>query len=196
MKRVLFGAATLLGTGAAVARWLAARGRAPVVTKDPKESLRWLGVTINLPREEVMPDGVPPRPLSRLDVEVRAEQAPGDRGTELYARPRRAVPTGPMAILGRLRGTDPRQEVRKALRDAKSILETGEVLRPEPEPAGIHGEPSAIQKTKTALTAPKSRAASIAQPVRADRSGERRQPGLRDRVLALAARRAPGEGRL
>ncbi|MFC0865018.1 hypothetical protein ACFHYQ_22245 [Sphaerimonospora cavernae] len=189
MKRVLFGAATLLGTGAAVARWLAARGRAPVATKDPKESLRWLGVTINLPREEVMPDGVPPRPLSRLDVEVRAEQAPGDRGTELYARPRRAVPTGPMAILGRLRGTDPRQEVRKALRDAKSILETGEVLRPEPELAGI-------QKTKTALTAPKSRAESIAQPVRADRSGERRQPGLRDRVLTLAARRAPGEGRL
>ncbi len=196
MKRVVFGAATLLATGAAVARWLASRGRAPAAVRDPRESLRWLGVTINLPREEVMPDGAPPQPLARLDAEVRAERAPGDRGTELYARPRRAVPTGPMAVLARLRGTDPRQEVRKALRDAKSILETGEVLRPEPESVRVHGRASAVRKAKTTPTAPKARTESVAQPVRTEQTGERRQPGLRDRVLTLAARRAPGEGRL
>lgn len=191
MKRGIVGAAALLAAGAAVARWLASRGRTPAAARDPRESLRWLGVTINLPREEVMPDGTPPHPLDGLDVEVRAERAPGDRGTELYARPRRAVPTGPSAVLARLRGTDPRQEVRKALRDAKSILETGEVLRPDSETVHISG--SAARKRKAA---PKERVKSLAQSAHAGRTGERREPGLRDRVLTLAARRAPGEGRL
>lgn len=170
MKCAVWGTVTLLAAGAAVARWLASRRAAPIPVLDPREAQRWLGVTINLPREEVMPNGAPPEPLTRLDVEVRAEDAPGDRGTELYARPRRAVPKGPAAVLARLRGSDPRQKVRRALREAKSILETGEVLRLDtksPRPA----------RTGTA-------------------EAHHGQPGLRDRVVSLAARRASGEGRL
>jgi uncharacterized membrane protein len=92
------------------------------------EASRWLAVTINRSPDEVAPDGRLPEPLARLDVEVRMNRAPGDRGTEVYARPREHVPTGAAAVLARLRGEDPRQDVREALREAKSIIETGEVL--------------------------------------------------------------------
>jgi hypothetical protein len=46
------------------------------------------------------------------------------------ARPRQEEPTGLQKGAARVRGDDPRQEIRRALREAKSLLETGEVLRP------------------------------------------------------------------
>lgn len=182
MKRAVWGTVALLASGAVVARWLASRRAASGPLGDQQESQRWLGVTINLPREKVMPDGSPPEPLSRLNVEVRAEKAPGDRGTELYARPRRAVPKGAAAaVLARLRGSDPRQEVRRALREAKSILETGEVLRTE---------------TETEQVVRAGQRAGAARATHPARTGQPAQPKLRDKVVSLAARRAPGEGRL
>jgi hypothetical protein len=89
---------------------------------------RWHTVTINLPPEQVSPDGRSPEPLRGLGdgVEVEMRPAPGGRGTELAARLLDAKPGGP---LSRLRGTDPRQALRSALREAKQILETGEVLQ-------------------------------------------------------------------
>jgi hypothetical protein len=131
MKRVVVGAAAAIGTGMAVARWLAARGRMPAPVRDPMASRRWLAVTINCRPEDIRSDGRLPEPLVGLDIEVRIDSAPGDRGTELYARPRQPVPTGAAGVLARLRGEDPRQRVRKALRDTKSIIETGEVLQPD-----------------------------------------------------------------
>lgn len=79
---------------------------------------RWHSVTINCSPERL--DPLPP-PLDELDfpVEVRIQPAPGDRGTELAAR----VTSG--ADRERVR------RLRRALREARSIAETGEVLLPD-----------------------------------------------------------------
>ncbi|GII56151.1 hypothetical protein Pth03_45400 [Planotetraspora thailandica] len=131
MKRVVIGAVSLAGTAAAIARWLATRHRGTAPMKDPKAQRRWLAVTINCLPEDVAPEGRLPEPLAGLDAEVRIAKAPGDRGTELYARPRTPLPIGPSAIMAKLRGDDPRDMVMSALRQVKSLIETGEVLQPD-----------------------------------------------------------------
>jgi hypothetical protein len=87
---------------------------------------RWHAVTVNRSPEEVAPDGRLPDPLAELgdEIEVRIQPAPGDRGTEIHARPRGSVPSG----------SDLCRALRKALRETQWLLETGEVLRPDPEP--------------------------------------------------------------
>jgi hypothetical protein len=89
---------------------------------------RWLSVTVYRPVEEIR--NRLPEPIDELGerVEVRVRPASGDKGTEVAARLREPGPSGPVA---RLTGRDPRQEVREALRRAKSLLETGDVLRPD-----------------------------------------------------------------
>jgi hypothetical protein len=73
-------------------------------------------ITVFRPLHEIT--GSLPAPLADLGdaVEVEMRTAPGERGTEIFAR---AVDgrTGPGAI-------------RAALRESRSLLETGEVLRP------------------------------------------------------------------
>lgn len=90
----------------------------------------WEVVTVDRPPAQVLPDGRWPEPLRRLDgvVEVRVRPAPGDRGTELAARPlaRAAVTAG---LAAHLVGDDPRLLVRRTLRQVKQRVETGEVLR-------------------------------------------------------------------
>lgn len=44
------------------------------------------------------------------------------------------MPSGLSGAAARISGDDPRQSVREALRKAKSLLETGEVLRPDEPP--------------------------------------------------------------
>jgi len=116
------------GVAAGAAAWAVSR----VVragTRTPPN--RWLFVTVNRPSAEV--SAALPEPVARLSgtAEVCVRPAPGGRGTELGLRLRDARPTGPIA---RLTGTDPRQDLRTALREAKSLLETGEVLRPDGPP--------------------------------------------------------------
>jgi hypothetical protein len=103
---------------------------------DPRS--RWRAVTLNRSPEEVMPDGRLPDPLAELGdlVEVEVRPAPGDRGSELRARLRTAEPTGAASAAARLSGDDPRQRVRAALREAKQLIEVGEVLRVDPAPHG------------------------------------------------------------
>lgn len=97
---------------------------------------RWHFVTVNRRPEEVAPDGRLPDPLTELgdQIEVQIRPAPGDRGTEIGARVRGPVPTGLSAAAARVAGTDPRQQVRTALRNAKMLLETGEILEPDKPP--------------------------------------------------------------
>jgi hypothetical protein len=99
---------------------------------------RWRGVTINRGPEDVMPGGQRPAPLAELGdlVEVEVRPAPGDKGTELRARLTRPEPSGPGAAAARATGKDPRQRVRAALREAKQLIEVGEVLRVDPTPHG------------------------------------------------------------
>ncbi|MGW5266234.1 hypothetical protein ACWEQG_35105 [Microbispora sp. NPDC004025] len=132
MKRLVAGAAALAAAGLGAARWAASRRRVPTGAKDPLESSRWLGVTVNRPPDEVAPGGNLPDPLARVDAEVRMNRAPGDRGTEIYARPREHR-AGADGVLARLRGDDPRTAIRTALRETKSLLETGDVLRSDEE---------------------------------------------------------------
>jgi hypothetical protein len=99
---------------------------------------RWRAVTINRSPEEVMPDDRTPGPLAALGdlVEVEVRAAPGGKGSELRARLRRPELTGAASAAARLSGDDPRQQVRAALREAKQLIEVGEVLRVDPTPHG------------------------------------------------------------
>jgi short-subunit dehydrogenase len=126
--------------GAAGTVWDMARHR---MAGGDDAAARWLVVTIACPPEQLTRPGGLPDPIVRLqrevEVEVRVQPAPGDRGTELgvrLSRPRAdGVPTGmPSGLAARLGGSDPRQRLRSALRDAKSLVETGEVLRPDTPP--------------------------------------------------------------
>lgn len=98
---------------------------------------RWHVVTVNRSPEEVSSEGPAPGPLADLGgmIEVRIRPAPGDRGTEIAACLRGSVAPGLSGAASRITGNDPRQRVRKALREAKSLLETGEVLSPDRPPS-------------------------------------------------------------
>lgn len=97
------------------------------------DARRRLAVTVNRAPQDVTPDGKLPEPLARLGdvVEVQVRPAPGDKGTELYARLRQIPPSGSTSALARMKGEDPHQQVRKALREAKTLLEVGEIVRPD-----------------------------------------------------------------
>jgi hypothetical protein len=138
MNRTVSGVVVLAGVGAgviAVRRMRSARpfGDGAVDRPGP----RWHVVTINHPPEVVAPDGRIPRPVAQLGdaVEVKVRPAPGDRGTELAVRLRHhSEPSGVWSATARITGKDPRQAVRAALRQAKQLLETGEVLSADQPP--------------------------------------------------------------
>jgi hypothetical protein len=136
MKRVLTAAVvTAGGAGVVLARRLQGRTQPYGSSAGAEPRSRWRVVTINRSPDEVMPDGQVPEPLARLGdlVEVEMSAAPGNKGTELRARLRSAEsPSG----AARLFGQDPRQQLRSALREAKQLIEVGEVLRVDPVPHG------------------------------------------------------------
>lgn len=95
------------------------------VTDDPDTAARrWRAVTVLTDPDELRT--TTPAPLVRFGdrVEIRVTPAPGERGAELAARFRERV------------GEDELGELRSALREAKQRIETGEVLRNEPQPHG------------------------------------------------------------
>jgi hypothetical protein len=138
MRRITTGVVAVAGAagGLAVGRALRARRGSSGPTGGPQPGGRWHVLTVNLPQEQVAPGGRLPDPLSELGdaVEVRLRPAPGDRGTEIAVRLRAGEPSGVGATVSRLRGDDPRWAVRRALRESRSLLETGEVLRPSQPP--------------------------------------------------------------
>ena len=90
----------------------------------------WKAVTV-LGEARDFESGGYPEPLARLaeSLEIRIDPAPGDKGFEVHARVREGADPGV--------DDDPGKALRAALRDAKQIFETGEVLRATPRP---HGE--------------------------------------------------------
>ncbi|MEW2417025.1 hypothetical protein AB0953_25295 [Streptomyces sp. NPDC046866] len=129
----------LLGAGLTAAATALGRARSPA--RDDGD--RWLVVTVNRAPTDVYAGGGPPPPLDRFadGLEVRVRPAPGDRGTELAVRPKRSVPRLTSSLPARLAGRDPRQELRTALRQAKGLLEAGEVMLPDHPPTARGGTP-------------------------------------------------------
>ncbi|MBC6457337.1 hypothetical protein [Actinomadura sp. HBU206391] len=131
----------LLAMGAGAARWLTSRTAQP--GRDRSGRNRWMMVTINCAPERLSSRADLPEPIARLGdaVDIKIARAPGDRGTELGARLREAPPSGMSGIASRITGDDPRRTVAKALRHSKSLIETGEVMRPD-WPPSTHPTPT------------------------------------------------------
>ncbi|MBV9382376.1 MAG: hypothetical protein JOY82_04050 [Streptosporangiaceae bacterium] len=141
----LIAGAGLVGAGIAGAagavKWLTSKAEGVPGDRTPRN--RWLMVTVNCPPGQFPAAGDLPEPVAKLTdrAEVTIRPAPGDRGTELGMRLLEQPPAGVAGVTARLSGADPRQEIRSALRDAKSLIETGEVIKPDeptthPTPAG------------------------------------------------------------
>ena len=98
------------------------------VPEDPETAARrWRAVTVLCSPEQVGTGADLPAPLAALGdrLEVRITPAPGDRGTELAARYRERP------------SDDDLRALRSALRQAKQLIEVGEVLRVDPAPHGV-----------------------------------------------------------
>lgn len=119
-------AATGVGAAVAVGRRVTSRRRE--LHRDRSD--HWLAVTVYRPLDAVAGPEALPEPLERLraGIEVRFRTAPGDRGTEVLARPKDEDEVS-------------REDLRVALRKAKSLLETGTVIRPD-TPSTTHPGPA------------------------------------------------------
>jgi hypothetical protein len=138
MKRAAGGLA-LMAAGMGVAGWAASRPRATpktLTTRDRAPKNRWIMVTINCAPQRLASRADLPEPITRLGdaVDIKICPAPGDRGTELGAR-LRDLPRTKIAGMVMRRSEDPRHMVEKALRQAKAIIEAGEVVRPDWPPS-------------------------------------------------------------
>jgi hypothetical protein len=106
----------------------------PVEEEPFSDPRQWQAVTILATPEAIAAQGRLPAPLAELAelIETRLEPAPGDRGTQLSARTR----PGPRPDSTVWKGEDPSRRIRGALLHAKQLIEVGEVLAIEPQPAG------------------------------------------------------------
>jgi hypothetical protein len=132
---------TLIAVGVVVGRMVARK----IARRQggPGEKARWLAVTVNAAPEKVE---VPlAEAVAGLDVETQLAVAPGGRGTEAAVRLRH----DPAGAARRLAGKDPRQEVRRALRDMKSLVEAGEVVRPDEPTTGKRTPGGALVRLAT-----------------------------------------------
>jgi hypothetical protein len=104
------------------------------------DPFRWQSVTILAASEEIAPGGRLPAPLAELAeiVDTRLESAPGGRGSQLSARMK--LEPKPDSTLWK--GKDPSRQIRSALQHAKQLIEVGEVLSVEPQPAGKRRRPA------------------------------------------------------
>jgi hypothetical protein len=157
MKGLTAGGVLLTGAGVAAAWWSSRR-------RQPEEAR--LVVTVNRPPSEVKADGRLPEPLERVGDSAAFEvrPAPGGRGTEIEARLSETPAQG--GALARLAGDDPRQPVRRALREAKSLLETGEVVRAD-EPSTTRSTPMGTGSVIVSWSVPSSAAAAAGTASRA-----------------------------
>jgi hypothetical protein len=99
---------------------------------------RGLVITIYRQPDDVRPQVDGSGPLSRMrgEIELTVRPAPGDKGTELVARPT-ASDGG---------SVERRRAVRAALRETKSILECGEVVEPSRQQHGQRYVPMLLER--------------------------------------------------
>jgi uncharacterized membrane protein len=69
---------------------------------------------------------------------VRFSQAPGGRGTQVFVELEYSPPVGAAGfVVAKLLGEEPGQQVKDDLRRLKQVMETGDVVRSEGNPAGV-----------------------------------------------------------
>jgi len=129
VKRVA-GGLGLLMAGMGVVRWMGSRS---TMSRDHAPKNRWIMVTVNCSPQRLASRADLPEPLTRLGdaVDIKICPAPGDRGTELGARLRDLPRTRVHGMVDRRLEEDPRLMVERALREAKAMIEAGEVIRPD-----------------------------------------------------------------
>jgi hypothetical protein len=122
----------LVATAAAAAGVIAVRKTA----KPASTVRRRHAITVYRPIDEIERDGKLPSPLAELSdgIDIEMRPAPGDRGTEIYARSK---------------GTISERAVRRALRDTRSLIEAGDVLLPYGPPTT---EPTVANRGLRAVT--------------------------------------------
>ncbi|HEX8095085.1 hypothetical protein [Jatrophihabitans sp.] len=138
MKVVEF--AVRLGLSARALRRRSSLTSEPTAEETFSDPFRWQTVTILAAPQEIARDGRLPEPLAELAefIDIRIEPAPGDRGSQLSARTKLAHT--PDSTLWK--GKDLSRQVHSALRHAKQLIEVGEVLSVEPQPAGKRRQPA------------------------------------------------------
>jgi hypothetical protein len=157
ITRKIGGVAGVMGVAAGVATAVRRRtiSRELPSSSHREDPSRWLAVTVNLIQDGGSPFE-PPEPLRAWGdaIEIRTGPAPGERGTELAVRLRDphadTLPKElPDELAQELDGSTPVQKLRSALRRAKQLIETGEVLRAD-EPGTA--EPTALNAPLRAAT--------------------------------------------
>lgn len=126
-KRAMGMSVAAAGVAAVVAMRVARRTRSatgggPGAGRDPDG---WKSITVLADAESIRPGGRFPESLAALEprLEIAVRPASRDRGTELHARFRPGEHADPEAL-------------RAALRDTKSLVETGIVQQADPVPHG------------------------------------------------------------
>ncbi|RBY81315.1 hypothetical protein DQ239_01520 [Blastococcus sp. TF02-09] len=96
----------------------------------------WLVVSIYREPSEIDVTALP-APLAAYggSIETRVRPAPGGKGSELAVR-LTGGSSGKASAPARLAGSDPQGDLRSALRQAKQLIEVGEVLAVDPTPHG------------------------------------------------------------
>ena len=78
---------------------------------------------------------------------VRFQPAPGGQGTEVYVEVSYSPPGGRLgAVVAKLFGEEPNQQISDDLRRFKQIVETGEIARSDGSPRGIRTQNQARQE--------------------------------------------------
>ena len=135
----LTGVAVAAVAGGAVLLVGQSRYRSVSTAGDPAEPRsRWIAVTVNRTAEDISAGGRMSELQTALgrDVEIDVRTAPGDKGTELRARLRGGGASGDASRRASDTDRDRTRQLRRALREAKQIIEVGEVLRVDPTPHG------------------------------------------------------------
>jgi uncharacterized membrane protein len=114
-------------------------GRSHWAVKGPTGTVEWDAETT----EERLNERIAWRSVDGSKVQhsgaVEFRDAPGERGTEIVVNLDYSPPGGPVgAIVAKVTGEEPRQQVKDDLRRFKQVMETGEVVRSDGTPEGPH----------------------------------------------------------
>ena len=126
-------AARASGTVVRQVRSVLEHGSGPGAASAPASG--WLVVSVYREPTEIDVASLP-APLAAYGdrIEAQVRPAPGDKGTELAVRlAQRSSGSGRGPALT---GSDPQADLRSALRQAKQLIEVGEVLAVDPTPHG------------------------------------------------------------